>query len=251
MLSVKLLIESDAHAEALSSIVSTFDLTVVSVAPIHDPYLALCAGRLSLFFPSHPKWQPLSVDFQSPAWQHRLSVLSIKKERLARAVGLRGNAPLSVIDATAGLGQDSYLMAALGAEVICVERHPVLAALLTDGLNRAREMDVPATKRMTLIHQSAHHYLTQPGVCADVLYLDPMYPNRDAQSAKQKKALQMLRLVVGEDPDADGLLATAKAAAKQRVVVKRPKNADYLADQCPDYQLLGASSRFDVYLLAR
>ena len=191
------------------------------------------------------------VDFGSPAWQHRARQISWRKEQVARAVGLGRYKELHVVDATAGLGQDSYVLALLGAQVTCVERSPVVAALLRDGVLRAQEAALPGADRLTVVEADASVFLRENlgKLYCDVVYLDPMYPGREEQSALQKKSLRMLREVVGDDRDADALLEPALALAKKRVVVKRPKQAAFLNGIEPSLQLKGSSSRFDVYLL--
>jgi 16S rRNA (guanine1516-N2)-methyltransferase len=193
----------------------------------------------------------LRVDFADPAWQYRAKQIGWRKEHVARAVGLGRYKQLCIVDATAGLGQDSYVMALLGAEVVCVERSPVVAALLLDGVQRAQKADLPAASRMQVVQADAATFLQQQlgQLECDVVYLDPMYPGRSDQSALQKKSLRLLREVVGEDPDADALLEPALALASKRVVVKRPKGADFLAGMEPSLQLKGSSSRFDIYLV--
>src|SRR3546814_2367692 len=60
-----------------------------------------------------------------------------KQQLLARAIGLHKYKDLSVLDATAGLGRDGFVLAALGAQVTMVERQELLAALLFDAHVRA------------------------------------------------------------------------------------------------------------------
>ena len=80
----------------------------------------------------------------------------------------------------------------------------------------------------------------------DVVYLDPMFPER-TKHALVKKEMRLFRDVVGDDMDADALMELALEVARKRVVVKRPRKADSVAGRKPGYQLLGKSSRFDVY----
>lgn len=215
-----------------------------------EPYLRKTDAGLELVFPQELHWQPLRVDFNSPVWQHRARQISWRKEFVARAVGLGKAKHLTVIDATAGLGQDSYVLALLGAQVIAVERSPVIAALLADGVQRLQQGKLPGADNLQVVHADAVGFLQQSlgKINCDVVYLDPMYPHRNERSALQKKSLRMLRDIVGEDLDADGLLSPALQLARKRVVVKRPKYAGFLQDSEPDQQLKGSSSRFDIYL---
>ncbi|WP_038342965.1 class I SAM-dependent methyltransferase [Acinetobacter sp. A47] len=196
-----------------------------------------------------------------PDWRAeipRLKRASLKSEMIARACQL-GEKP-SLIDATAGLGHDSLLMACLGAEVRLVERHPILFVLLE--YTKAQAEQDPFLQsfmsRIQLIHADSNCYLqqlAQQGEQVDVVYLDPMFPQRDQnqQAAKKqaqvKKQMQLLHLLLPEDGQmdlGDQLLHLASQIAK-RVIVKRPRHAVYLADQSPDHQWLGDACRFDAY----
>ncbi|RMD79651.1 MAG: rRNA methyltransferase, partial [Gammaproteobacteria bacterium] len=167
---------------------------------------------------------------------------------LARAVGLRGRRELRVLDATAGLGADAWVLAGLGCRVTAVERHPVVAALLADGLRRAALAGGWAAERagrIRLVQGEAREVLEEEGPW-EAACLDPMYPERRA-SALPRRAMRLLRELVGEDPDAGALLEAALARAR-RVVVKRPRRAPPLGGREPHHRVAGSSTRFDVYL---
>lgn len=171
---------------------------------------------------------------------------------VAKAVGLqKTRKPLSVLDATAGLGQDAFVLAGLGCNVTMLERNPVIHALLADGLARAalNAECSPVVARMALLPGSSIDWLQQAGPEAvDVVYLDPMFPHRD-KAALVKKEMQVFRQVVGDDDDAEALLTAALAAARYRVVVKRPRKAPQVAGPEPTTRIEGKSSRYDVYSL--
>ncbi len=170
-----------------------------------------------------------------------------KNQPLARALGRReGSSPLRVLDATAGLGQDSFLIAALGHEVFAVERSPVVAALLREGLAQAAATSPEIVARISLLETDARE-LTQKSVTPlwDVVYLDPMFPPR-GKSAREKKAMRILRRIVGEDLDAAELFAMACTMATKRVVVKRPTHAPPLAPH-PVTAHAAKGIRYDVY----
>jgi len=188
----------------------------------------------------------------------RLKRASLKSEMIARACQL-GEKP-TLIDATAGLGHDSLLMAHLGANVRLIERHPILFVLLEYAKVQAeRDPFLQATmQRIQLIHADSNCYLSelaQKGEYLDVVYLDPMFPQRDQnqqaikKQAQVKKQMQLLHMLLPEDGEmdlGDQLLDLAKKIAK-RVIVKRPRHAVYLAEQHPDHQWLGDACRFDAY----
>lgn len=198
---------------------------------------------------------PVRADFSSPRLLHRLRGIGPRREDLARAVGLPASRPLHVLDATAGWGGDSVVLAALGCQITMIERSPVLAALLADGLSRLGRSEAPLAAqlhaRMRLLQGDARVLLAAwEGEAPDVVLLDPMYPDRGA-SAAARKEMALLQELLGADPDADELLGAALALARHRVVVKRPRAAPPLAGRTPGHRIEGRSTRFDVYALKR
>ncbi|MDH5299140.1 MAG: class I SAM-dependent methyltransferase, partial [Desulfobulbaceae bacterium] len=176
-----------------------------------------------------------------------------RKQPLARALGLKSNRCPTVVDATGGLARDAFVLACLGCRVTLMERSPILAALVTDGLQRAMadpETAAIVSERLRLVQGDSRDLLLQmaEGERPEVVYLDPMYPHR-TKSALVKKEMRALRLLVGDDADAPALLAAALAAAEERVVVKRPINADPITGQSPSLAVFGKTHRFDVYRL--
>ncbi|MHA7925943.1 MAG: class I SAM-dependent methyltransferase [Marinobacter sp.] len=169
---------------------------------------------------------------------------------VAKAVGLqKTRATLHVADATAGLGQDAFVLASLGCRVTLFERNPVIHALLADGLARAAlNVDCAViVERMRLLEGSSIDWLGQADAeAADIVYLDPMFPHRD-KSALVKKEMQVFRTIVGDDEDSGQLLAGALERARYRVVVKRPRKAPAIEGPEPTTRIEGKSSRYDVY----
>jgi 16S rRNA (guanine1516-N2)-methyltransferase len=168
---------------------------------------------------------------------------------IAKAVGIQPGVRPRVLDATAGLGRDAFVLATLGCEVSLIERQPLIAALLEDGLSRALvDADVGAiAARMALLKGNAIELMSQwQGESPQVIYLDPMFPHRD-KSALVKKEMRLFRPFVGDDMDAPALLAAALELASHRVVVKRPRKAPSIEGSKPGYSLEGKSSRYDIY----
>ena len=194
---------------------------------------------------------PVYVDFAGGALGYRLRHGSRSREPLARAVGLKGTALPTVLDATAGLGRDAFILAALGCRVDLIERSPTIAALLRDGLQRAVQAAETREAANRLHLQVGDATVIMAALAEsdrpDVVYLDPMYPHR-SKSALVKKEMRMLRALVGEDPDAAPLLAAALRTARRRVVVKRPRLAPSLAGPTPSHTLMGSTTRFDIYI---
>jgi 16S rRNA (guanine1516-N2)-methyltransferase len=211
---------------------------------------------LSLHKRDEPKLDGISVDFVSGAVAHRRKFGGGRGQSIAKAVGLKQGLTPTVVDGTAGLGRDAFVLASLGCKVIMVERNPVVAALLEDGLRRAyddAEIGQWMHERMSLFHGSSLNALadavkTSTNVSEiDVVYLDPMYPHRE-KSALVKKEMRVFQTLVGADLDADGLLAPAIALATKRVVVKRPDYADDLDGVKPHSVIETKKNRFDLYI---
>lgn len=190
------------------------------------------------------------VDFVEGAMAYRRQFGGGAGQMVAKAVGLRGAIRPSVLDATAGLGRDAFVLAALGCEVTLIERQPVIAALLADGLQRARAAGGEVAEiaaRMHLIQADAIHAMQDwQGPAPQVIHLDPMFPHRD-KSALVKKEMRLFRPLAGDDLDAPALLAAALQLASHRVAVKRPRKAPAIDGAPPSAQLNGQSSRYDIY----
>ena len=192
---------------------------------------------------------PIRVDFISGAVAHRRLFGGGSGQMIAKAVGIAPGIRPTMIDATAGLGRDAFVLAELGCTMTLIERQPLIAALLEDGLQRASaDPEVgPIVARMKLLCGNAIELLSawndeEP----QVIYLDPMFPHRD-KSALVKKEMRLFRPLAGDDDDAPALLDAALALATHRVVVKRPRKAPAIAGKPPGYTLEGKSSRFDIY----
>jgi len=189
---------------------------------------------------------PVRIDFAAPAMRYRRR--AGHNELLGRAVGIAGRPGLAVIDATAGLGRDAFVLADLGAQVELCEREPVLAALLDDALTRAGCSHDPwlqaCVARMTLRPGAAEQRL-QSGPAADVVYLDPMFPARTKRAAVGRDLTLLQRLLPGSDDGVD-LARCALDSGCARVVVKRPLRAPPLLPR-PHHDVRGKAVRFDVY----
>ena len=220
----------------------------VTDCPDAEPFLLFDENQLAIAGIGWPKIKPVSVDFLSKASTHRRVHGGGAGQAVAKAIGLNKNRGLRVLDATAGLGRDAFVMASLGAQVQMYERHPVVFQLLSDGLCRFNSgrnddlVDISLRLAEGAFFDSNQAQAFEP----QVIYLDPMFPSRE-KSAKVKKDMALFHDLVGSDDDADKLLEPALAMAEYRVVVKRPKQAPYLAGKSPTTSLVGKSSRFDLY----
>lgn len=214
--------------------------------------LVLTEHALGLQETAAKKFDPFTIDFSIGKMRYRSDEASIKRELLARALGAKPKDHPRIIDATAGLGRDSFILASLGFEITLLERSPVIFALLRDAVQRASVNSALAetAARMHLVHADARAWLAALPETdrPDIITLDPMFPARD-KSASVKKEMVILQNVLEKDPDAGELLTIALACSKRRVVVKRPRLAQTLSPVEPSYTLKGKSSRFDIYLV--
>ncbi|MFT7490669.1 MAG: 16S rRNA (guanine1516-N2)-methyltransferase [Pseudohongiellaceae bacterium] len=245
------------------------NLTIIKTPPalLDGGNLLLCitAKGLALHFTGKGVPNPIMVDFMEGANAHRRLFGGGKNQLIAKAVGLKGSYRPYVLDVTAGLGQDGFVLATLGCKVKLLERVPVIFELLNDGLLRAEknaQADLQTiVSRMSAICQDSLTYLsTSESAIAsipDVIYVDPMFPERE-KSALVKKNMAVFQSLVDGDIDAGELLALALTKAKYRVVIKRPRKALSIAEQFPEKKLPkaslvleGKSSRYDIYPIAK
>ncbi len=191
----------------------------------------------------------LRVDFVNGSVGHRLRFGGGRGQDLAKAMGLRGGKTPMIVDATAGLGRDSFLLASLGAEVVMIERSEKMHALLVEGMKRAASEGGEIREiigRMTLLKGDAKDLI--PGLSGEAILIDPMHPPRKS-SALVRQDLRQVREIVGNDDDAVDLVRLALAHARNRVVLKWPAKADQIAGvRACSHQILGKTTRYDVFM---
>lgn len=245
-MNIYLVDESDTNDGTLTALAQRWQLTHDANAELA---LVLTANHLELRKRDEPKLGGIYVDFVGGSMAHRRKFGGGRGEAVAKAVGIKKSYLPDVVDATAGLGRDAFVLAALGCRVRMVERHPVVAALLDDGLRRGYqdpEIGDWLQARLCLIYASSLQALSQITPRPDVVYLDPMYPHRE-KSALVKKEMRLFQSLVGADSDADSLLEPARQLAKRRIVVKRPDYAPVLAGVKTSSAVVTKSHRFDIY----
>ena len=217
-----------------------------------DLVLRFAAAGLGLHSLSEPKTAPVRVDFSSAAIQRRARD-ALAGQHLLRAAG----DGIDVLDATAGLGRDAFLLASAGKRVLMLERHPLVHALLADGMRRASaDPELAAVMEgMRLCQADFHNW--DAARQFDLVYLDPMFPQPDKRARGKKEMVFLRRLLEAGEPDSEqaaaetaGLLQRALRFARGRVVVKRPPRESWLDGSKPDFSYRGRLSRFDVYLPA-
>ncbi len=186
----------------------------------------------------------------------RLRPANLSHELLVRAARVRGVEHPRAFDATAGMGEDSLLLAAAGFEVTLYEHDAVIAALLQDALDRAARVPelVPVVARMSLVQGDSVEALRELAnadetLRPDVVLLDPMFPER-RKSASVKKKAQLLQRLERPAQDEREMLDAAIAARPRKVVIKRPLKGQLLAGMKPSYQISGKAVRYDVIVPA-
>lgn len=223
-------------------------------APVAPPQLIYSERGLELHLrltgPDTSQTSILYIDFAGGKAGFRHSRNCSTRQPLARAAGIRPGFRPFVLDATAGMGVDAFVLACLGCRVVMHERSPVVGALLSDAIERALQVEQIAPlfrETIRLVIGDAAEALRQLPEPPETVYIDPMYPHR-RNSALNSKEMRIIRTIVGDDDDSPALLSMALAAATERVVVKRPKGAPLLDGRRPSHQVLMKNSRFDVYL---
>ena len=177
----------------------------------------------------------------------RLRPDRLGRELLVRAARVRGVEAPTAVDATAGLGEDSLLLAATGFTVTMFEKDPVIAALLRDALERAASDPQLAgvAARMTLVEGDSVAGLRELDFSPDVVFLDPMFPER-TKSAAVKKKFQLLHHLERPCDNEEELLDAALAARPRKIVIKRPPKGPWLAGAKPSHSIAGKAVRYDV-----
>ncbi|VAV96319.1 16S rRNA (guanine(1516)-N(2))-methyltransferase [hydrothermal vent metagenome] len=194
--------------------------------------------------------EKLICEFVGGAVGHRLRHGGGRGQALPKAVGMKGGRTPDVVDATAGLGRDAFLLASLGAKITLIERSKTMHDLLRAGLERAAAQGGEFSQiiaRMTLLHGDAKDLLAD--LAPQVILIDPMHPPRK-NSALVKKEMRLIRDIVGSDEDSVELMEVALKVAQNRVVLKWPQRADSMQGiRAPSHQIIGKSTRYDVFMI--
>ncbi len=238
--SLAVLVES----EQTKQLALALSLPVVTFPDKNYEFLLLeRENKLSLCWQIKKPFMYLTVDFLQGSLAYRQKQ-PLQQEAIAKAIGVKGLHRPHVVDATAGLGRDAFILASLGCQVTLIEQHPIIAALLADGLQRLLNH---SPLKMHLIQANAISILDSLKHKPEVVYLDPLFPPR-TKSALVKKDMQILQRLAHDDlTDNCLLLRTALKCATQRVVVKRPDYASPLDEIAVDFKIETPHHRFDIY----
>ena len=206
----------------------------------------LCVDeRLSLEVNDGEKAGSLSIDYSSGAINfRRLS----GKQLLLKAVGGSGK---NVLDSTAGLGRDAFILASFGCKVRAIEKSPIIGELVLDALARCQSDE--RLKKISgrlefFVGESLGFIKTLAVNSFDTLYIDPMYPEKK-KTALPKKEMIVLQKFFGTEPEEVNLQEIFEEGAKKfrRIVVKRPIKGPELFPGVK-VKFRGSTTRFDVYV---
>ena len=191
----------------------------------------------------------LKCSFIEGSILHRLKYGKGRGQNLAKAVGMKSNKNRTIIDATAGLGYDAFILASLGANVTLIERSKIMYNLLQEGISEAKSFGGEISgiiSRMNLIFGDSKFIL--PDLLPEVILIDTMYKDRK-KTALVKNDMRLVRDIVGSDSDYIQLIDVALNQASNRVVIKQPRYADQIDNIKPySHQILGKTIRYDVYM---
>ena len=228
----------------------TFDLHLI----FHDDLIELYDNALKT---------SISIDFTKGTNAHRQQFGGGRGQAIAKAIGLKSGVTPEVLDVTAGLGGDAFVLATLGCKLTLIERSPIVACLLEDAIARAslnNDFQHILEQGFKLIHADANAYLREANsrninpqnieARPDVIYIDPMYPDRK-KSALVKKDMQILQRLHLQDDDPAELLENAMLIANKRVVVKRPVQAEPLNERAISTSIKSKKTRYDVYVISK
>ena len=246
----------DAILKRAQNLAKELELPLGTVADLSNLkarfFLVVSTTGLSFRMADEKEKLEVKVNFESPSLTFRIAD-KLSQQPIAKAIGARRGSEFKILDTTAGLGTDAFLLASLGCQITLLERNSIVHALLNDGIQRARgssDSSIVATIRRMELQLAEFGNGFRPAQKYNVVYLDPMFPSR-RKSARVKKGMYLLQEILerglGEEPE-NALLTQARQLAHQRVVIKRSKGAPYYANQAPTHSYTGRTSRFDVYL---
>ena len=226
---------------------SQFDLQLL----FHDDLIELFDTQLNT---------SISVDFVHGQLAHRQQFGGGRGQAISKAMGLKSGITPTILDTTAGLAGDAFVLATLGCPITLLERSPIIFTLIENAVERAslsENFQTILEHGFETLNCDANDYIKQQlesdittDKRPDVIYIDPMYPERK-KSALVKKDMQILQRLHGADDSAEELLNNALLFAKKRVVVKRPIHAEALDDKKPNTCIKSKKTRYDIYTLEK
>ena len=211
---------------------------------IQHCHLYLSETGLSFFHPEARSTKKFKIDFNSGKTLWRTN--RVEHEKLIKKALGKHEAPLSILDCTAGMLQDTLLFLSLGHKVTAVEQSKILFYLLNDAINRSNDKII--FKALTLINANACSYISK-GQKFDVIYFDPMYPTskKNALGSGQLEYLARILAIESIENDSTQDFERLSSMPIKKMIVKRPIKAEPFSKKI-NYQVLGKTTRFDIYI---
>ena len=238
---------SDIYKDKAQDLAKFLGMSACS-GPIKNDRAHLEFGEsgLSFFHPKARAKNPFNLDFQTGSSGWRLKRADHEK-LIKKALG-KSDKPLKILDCTAGLIQDSLLFLSLGHHVTAIEQSKILFLLLQDAVNRSKETHNELFTNFSLMHGNACSF-GQNADEFDVIYYDPMYPpsKKSALGSGQLEYLSKILEIeeIKNDPQQD--FEVLELMPVRKMIVKRPIKAEPFNSSI-NYQVLGKTTRFDVYI---
>ncbi|WP_343182522.1 class I SAM-dependent methyltransferase [Buchnera aphidicola] len=218
---------------------------------IDDQYakfsLILQANRIELQDNTNKKEKNIWINFN---YQNFQQYKKDYKRKIIKAVKIKKKKKINILDATAGLGKDAFILFSHGYNITMIERNPILSILLEDGLKRGFKDKMIGTlikKKMKLIYASSININQMNLQKPDVIYIDPMFPSYK-QKSLPKKNIKIIKKIVGSDLDSINLFHECMKFSVYKIVVKRPKTSSYISCHKPSYSIKTKKYRFDIYI---
>lgn len=200
-------------------------------------------NKLMLSCHEFPK--DIFFDFEMYWKYHQKQNYSLKKEPLAKALRLKDKKKPFIWDISCGTGKDSILLLSFGMKVKAFERSKIIGVLLLDALRRVQDpylVDV-LEEHFSLEIADPRYFPEEQK--PDIIYFDPMYPEKKKTSLPRKE-MRVLRKLVGNDDDAKDVFLWARGKALKKVIVKRPIHAPAIIEN-PLHSFKGKSTRYDMW----
>lgn len=235
---------SDGDREKAVSIAEKLRIVIVEELPEDELVLELSREGLAL------RRGALSMMGDFSDMLSRIVPGRLQGELLVKSAKLKNCDHIpTALDATAGMAQDSLLLAAAGFKVKLYEKDSIIAALLADALERGAAVPElsEAISRMELYNEDSIEAMKSMTEAVDVIYLDPMFPAR-SKSGLIKKKFQLLQQLEAPCSDEAELMEAAMSAKPSKLVVKRPLKGPYLGGVKPSYSHQGKAIRYDAYV---
>ncbi|MBO7357798.1 MAG: class I SAM-dependent methyltransferase [Lachnospiraceae bacterium] len=243
---LKVYLYDDNLKSRAEKLAESLDLPLIASHPTEKESFKICFGDSMVYLQGDG--MDLIPDFMD--LKERVKPGRLNTEVLVKACRVKCENQITVFDATAGLGEDSFILAAAGFNVILYEKDPVIYELLLNAWERGRENpEIGAIlSRMHIYSGDSTVYLKSLNNKPQVVLLDPMFPERK-KSGLIKKKFQLLQKLESPCDNEDSLMEAALIGAGKRIVIKRPVKGPNLAGRKPDFSYPGKAVRYDCILI--